>query len=242
MRLVLFTLVGAAAIGLLYLACYGGFGGPVDWLMKTERHGPRDGNRIALTFDDGPDPLRTPALLDALAELDVKATFFVTGRQVDAHPELCARLVREGHTIGNHTYSHRYLPLARSRSVEAELRATDHAIKRATGVVPVIARPPYGGRSPWTVRAFARAAKRLVLWDLNSWDWKGKPAHDVADRVVSRARAGSIVLFHEAREGGETTVAAVRLVVPRLRDRGFELVTVDRLSSPRDCPAVVTAA
>lgn len=229
MRFVLLGLVGFATAGLLYLLCYGGYGGPIDWLMKTERHGARASNQVALTFDDGPDPVHTPVLLDALAELGVKATFFVTGRAVDAHPELCARIVSEGHVVGNHTYSHRYLPLARSRSVAHELRATDHAIERATGVVPRLARPPYGGRSPWTVRAFVRAAKRLVLWDVNSFDWKGKPAPELAERVLARARSGSIVLFHEAREGGSVTVDAVRLVVPELLARGFQLVTVDTM-------------
>ena len=93
-------------------------------------------------------------------------------------------------------------------------------------MVPAIARPPYGGRSPRNVRAFARSGKRLVLWDLNSFDWKGAPAPDVARRVVERTRPGSIILMHEAREGGEVTVEAVRLLVPELRARGFELATV----------------
>ncbi|MBA3454513.1 MAG: polysaccharide deacetylase family protein [Deltaproteobacteria bacterium] len=210
----------------LYLLCYGGYSGPVDWLMGTMRHGPRDRQVVALTFDDGPDPVRTPALLDALAELDAPATFFLVGDIVDANAEIVRRIAREGHEIGNHTYSHRYLPLARSRSVERELRATDRAVEQATGIVPVLARPPWGGRSPWTVRAFRRLAKRLVLWDVNSYDWKGKPAREVVARVLERARPGSIILMHEARESGEVTIEAVRLLIPALRARGFELVTV----------------
>ena len=135
-------------------------------------------------------------------------------------------MAREGHELGNHTYCHRYLPLARSRSVARELGRTDRAIASATGVVPKLARPPWGVRSPWTVRAFARLAKRLVLWDVNSYDWKGKPADDVVARVLERARPGSIILLHEARAGGETTIEAVRRLIPALRARGFELVTV----------------
>ena len=219
--------LGIAALGgLLYLLCYGGYGGPVDWLMRTVRHGRRDRPKIALTFDDGPDPVHTPALLDALAELDAKATFFLVGDTVARNPVVARRIARDGHELGNHTYCHRYLPLARSRSVERELRATDREIERATGVVPKVARPPWGGRSPWTVRAFTRLAKRLVLWDVNSYDWKGKGATDVVERVLDRARPGSIILMHEAREGGATTVEAVRRLVPALRARGFELVTV----------------
>ena len=221
------SIVSAAAIvGLLYLLCYGGFEGPIDWLMGTDPHGDRNRRRVALTFDDGPHPVHTAPLLDALAELGAPATFFVVGRDVDANPELVARIAREGHELGNHTYRHRYLPLARSRSVERELRATDQAVSRAAGIIPRIARPPWGGRSPRNVRVFQRLRKRLVLWDVNSFDWKGKPAAQVVERVLARARAGSIILMHEARDGGETTIAAVRLLVPALRARGFELVTV----------------
>jgi peptidoglycan/xylan/chitin deacetylase (PgdA/CDA1 family) len=223
----LVALLGAATLLVgLYLLYYGGYGGPIDWLMRTDRHGPRDRRVVALTFDDGPDPVRTPALLDALAELDAPATFFLVGDIVDANADVVRRIAREGHELGNHTYSHRYLPLARSSSVERELRATDRAVQRATGIVPTLARPPWGGRSPWTVRAFRRLAKRLVLWDINSNDWKGAPARAVAERVLERARPGSIILMHEAREGGEVTIEAVRLLVPALRARGFELVTV----------------
>lgn len=228
MVILLVVLSIAAAVGLLYLLCYGGFQGPVDWIMRTDSHGDRERPRIALTFDDGPHPVHTGPLLDALAELDAPATFFVVGKDVDANPELVARMVRDGHEVGNHTYRHRYLPLARSRSVEHELRATDRAIAQAAGVVPAVARPPWGGRSPRNVRVFQRLRKRLVLWDVNSFDWKGKPAREVADRVLERARPGSIILMHEAREGGATTVDAVRLVIPALRARGFELVTVSR--------------
>jgi len=225
-------LVPPAVAGLGYLLCYGGFEGPFDWAMDTITHASRDRRRVALTFDDGPDPRRTPALLDALAELGAPATFFVLGKHVDAHPALAARIAREGHELGNHTYSHRYLPLARSHDVALELAATDAAIARATGIVPTLARPPYGGRSPRNIRAFARQGKRLVLWDLNSFDWKGAPASDVARRCLDRARPGSIILMHEAREGGEVTVDAVRLLVPALRARGLELTTVSRALAP----------
>ena len=228
MVLVLSVATLAAIVGLLYLLCYGGFEGPVDWIMGTDPHGDRDRPRVALTFDDGPHPVHTARLLDTLAELGVPATFFVVGKDVDRNPALVARMARDGHELGNHTYRHRYLPLARSRSVEHELRATDQAIVRAAGVVPKVARPPWGGRSPRNVRVFQRLKKRLVLWDVNSFDWKGKPAREVALRVLDRTRAGSIVLMHEARDGGETTIEAVRMLVPALRARGFELVTVSR--------------
>lgn len=211
---------------LTYLLFYGGFSGPIDWVMRTQRHLRRDRRVVALTFDDGPDPVRTPALLDVLAEANAPATFFLLGDAVEMHPDVVARMASEGHELGNHTYCHRYLPLARSRSVERELAKTDRAIADATGHVPKVARPPWGGRSPWTVRAFARLAKRLVLWDVNSYDWKGRPAAQVVERVLERTRPGSIILMHEARDGGEETIEAVRQLIPALRARGYQLVTV----------------
>ena len=228
LHLLLALLVSGAVVGLAYLVCYGGIEGPVDWAMDTAVHGSRDRRVIALTFDDGPDIARTPALLDALAELHVPATFFVLGKRVDEHPELCARIAREGHEIGNHTYNHRYLPLASSSSVHAELVATDAAIERATGHIPTLARPPYGGRSPLNVRVFDRQGKRVVLWDINSFDWKGAPANDVARRVLERARPGSIILMHDGGRPQDETIDAVRLLVPELRARGYDLVTVSR--------------
>jgi len=219
----------AAVIGATYLLWYGGWHGPIDWRARGGVHrAPGDRPFVALTFDDGPDPTRTPALLDALAELDVKATFFVVGAGVDANPEVCRRIAAEGHELGNHTYHHRYLPLVGQATVASELARTDRAIEAAAGVVPTVARPPWGARRPSTLRTFARHAKRLVLWDVNSFDWRGASADAVARRVLDRARPGSIILMHDAREGGEVTIEAVRLMVPALRARGFELVTVSR--------------
>lgn len=217
----------AVAIGLSYLVWYGGWRGPIDWIIPGGIHrGSGERRCIALTFDDGPDPAHTPELLAALAALDVKATFFVVGAGVDANPAVCRQIVAGGHEIGNHTYNHIYLPLAGSTSVANELAATDRAIMRATGVTPTLARPPWGARRPSTMRTFARHAKRLVLWDVNSFDWRGAPAAEIALRVLDRVRPGSIVLMHDARAGGAVTIEAVRILVPALRARGFELVTV----------------
>ena len=231
MLFLLAPLVPGVAVGLGYLACYGGFEGPVDWAMDTAVHGSRDRRVLALTFDDGPDPDRTPALLDALAELGVPATFFVLGEHADKYPELCARIAREGHELGNHTYTHPYLPLRRSRDVATELARTDRAIENATGIVPTLARPPYGGRSPRNVQAFRAAGKRLVLWDVNSYDWKGAPGIEVAERVVERVRPGSIILMHDGGRDHKGTLDAVKLAVPALRERGYAFETVSRAIS-----------
>jgi peptidoglycan/xylan/chitin deacetylase (PgdA/CDA1 family) len=157
----------------------------------------------------------------------------VLGERADQHPELCARIAREGHELGNHTYTHPYLPLRRSRDVATELARTDRAIEKATGIVPTLARPPYGGRSPRNVQAFRRAGKQLVLWDVNSYDWKGAPGAEVAQRVVDRVRPGSIILMHDGGRDHKGTLDAVKLAVPALRERGYTFETVSSaISSP----------
>ena len=107
-----------------------------------------------------------------------------------------------------------------------ELAAADAAIERATGRIPTLARPPYGGRSPLNVRVFDRLAKRVVLWDINSYDWKGAPAPDVAQRILERARPGSIILMHDGGRPQHETIETVRMLVPELRARGYDFATV----------------
>jgi peptidoglycan-N-acetylglucosamine deacetylase len=219
----LLALGAPVTAGLGYLWCYGGLRGPVDWLARgiSARAGAPTG-RIALTFDDGPDPVRTPLLLDVLAAAGVQASFFLVGEAVDRHPELARRIAEAGHDLGNHTYSHAYLPLRRSDSVLDQLARTDRAIRSATGVQPTRMRPPYGGRRLATVRACRRRGQRMVLWDINPFDWRGGSADAICAHVMAAARPGSVVLLHEARPGGETTVEAVRRLIPALRARGLE--------------------
>jgi peptidoglycan-N-acetylglucosamine deacetylase len=208
----------------LYLLCYGGMRGPIDWLMcQRAHHGRRDDHDkpIALTFDDGPHATHTPALLAALAELNVKATFFLVGSKVDANPQLARQIAQAGHEIGNHTYRHLYLPAHTGDTVLRELQQTDRAIARVTGVIPTLVRPPYGARSPLTLRAFAAAGKQVALWDVNSWDWKGHSAAVISQQVIERAQPGSVVLMHDVGPNGAATVDAVKLIVARLRSRGY---------------------
>lgn len=233
------ALAGASAS----LVCYGGVRGPVDWLGESVHRARTVGRRMALTFDDGPHPVHTPALLDVLAAQQVTATFFVVGAAVDAHPALCRRIVAEGHELGNHTYHHVYLPLRRRRDIAREIAATDRAIAAATGQVPTLVRPPYGARTLWTLRTLARLGKRVVLWDLNPFDWRGAAARTLAARVVADARPGSIVLLHDARPDGNVTVDAVRRMVPQLHARGFQLTTVgDLLACDRASASVQSSS
>lgn len=219
------------ALGVVALG-YGGLRGPVDWMYLPRAHaGNRARRAVALTFDDGPDPEVTPALLDVLRDANVRATFFVTGQQAAAHPGLIARMVSEGHQLGNHTWSHRCLPFCASRTVRAEINATDRAISDVTGTAPTWMRPPWGARAPWTLRELRALQKRVALWDVNSFDWRGESAEVIAARVLRNVRPGSVVLFHDRHPRGDQTVAAVQRLIIELRARSLEMVTVEELLS-----------
>src|SRR6266545_4589567 len=193
-----------------------------------------DGTRpeVALTFDDGPHPVFTPRLLDLLRDLGVPATFFCVGICAAAYPELVARTVQAGHLVGNHTWSHPYLPDLTRDEVLRQVDATGEVLRNATGAVPALVRPPYGSRTPEVLRWFAGQDLTTVLWDVDARDWAGPGTEAIVHTVTTSATAGSIVLMHDAGGDRTQTLAAVPRVVASLRKRGYRFVTVDRLSPP----------
>lgn len=180
---------------------------------------------VALTFDDGPGP-KTGQLLDALKQADAAATFFVVGPNVEARPEVLARMVAEGHEIGNHTWNHRMLTsLARDR-VAREIGSVTDAVKDAIGVPPTLLRPPYGATNTTVKMA---AGVPVVLWDVDTLDWKVRDAKKVVSNTLRDTKPGSIVLMHDIHS---STVDAVPAILKGLRSRGYHLVTVSELLAP----------
>ncbi|WP_082310612.1 polysaccharide deacetylase family protein [Nonomuraea sp. SBT364] len=177
---------------------------------------------VALTFDDGPGP-HTATLLRHLAAHDARATFFVVGRNVAADPGLARRIVAAGHQIGGHTWSHPDLTTLPPAAIRAELARTDRAVRAATGVTPKIVRPPYGALNA-TVRAQTR--RPMVLWDVDTEDWRLHDTAVVARRAIRQVRPGSVVLFHDIHA---ETVRAIPRVLRCLSARGYRFVTVDQL-------------
>ncbi len=188
-----------------------------------------EGPYIALTFDDGPQQKLTPKLLDLLAAHHIKATFFVIGQNVVEHPQIVARAMREGHEIGNHSWSHPNLGKMSDEGVRRQLQETDEAIVRATGVHPVLMRPPYGSLTPRQRRwVHAEFGYDIVLWDVDPLDWKRPGPSVICNRIVAETRPGSIVLSHDIQAG---TIAAMPQVLSDLEAKGFKFVTVSELIS-----------
>src|SRR5438309_416513 len=208
-----------------------------------------DGPYIAMTFDDGPSATLTPKLLDLLAAHHIKATFFVIGENVAEHPEIVARAAREGHEIGNHSWSHPNLAKMSEEGVRSQLRRTDDAIKSATGVRPTLLRPPYGSitarEKRWIHDEFGY---QIILWDVDPNDWKRPGPAVVRTRILKETRPGSIVLSHDIHPG---TIEAMPSTFVALEAKGFKFVTVSELirtavaqpphASPRTGGSIPTA-
>jgi peptidoglycan/xylan/chitin deacetylase (PgdA/CDA1 family) len=190
-----------------------------------------DGRRLALTFDDGPNPGATPLILDALAARGVKATFFILGRHADAWPDLVRRVADEGHVIGNHGWHHRKLHVRGPGYVRQDLTMGTESIERASGVRPRLFRAPHGFRSPWVTPIAASLGQKTVGWSRGVWDSNRPGAEKIARRTVDWTRPGSIMLLHDgdgydANGDRRQTADAVPMILDQLLERGYRFVTV----------------
>ncbi|MEU9245433.1 bifunctional polysaccharide deacetylase/glycosyltransferase family 2 protein [Streptomyces sp. NPDC048385] len=209
-------------------------GGPVIAGAAGSPHTARPKARtIALTFDDGPDPVWTPRILDVLRRNHVHATFFVVGTQVVAHPELVRRIIAEGHQIGIHTFTHPDLARLAPWQRSLELRETQLAVAGAADVTTALLRPPYSSQNDalddadWSVLKQADAAGYVtVLSTLDAEDWQRPGTARVLANATPHGTAGQILLMHDAGGDRSQTVAALRTLIPRLKAQGFRFSTV----------------
>jgi chitooligosaccharide deacetylase len=195
--------------------------------------------KLALTFDDGPSQWTEP-LLEALAEEDARATFFVLGSHVLERPDVLRRCAAAGNEIGNHTWSHPSLTECDDDTIRDELLRTGEAIASVLGAAPRRFRAPNFGLDGRVAAIAAELGLEHVGCDVNPDDWRpGLEARTIADAVLASARDGAIVDLHDGRPPEPTTarrdctptVDAVRLLLPALRGRGYELLTVSELSA-----------
>ncbi len=197
-----------------------GSGGRVLW------HGPRDHRRIALTFDDGPDDL-TPSYLEVLAELAVPATFFVMGDRLALRPAAMAAYRAAGHQVGSHGYVHQRFTRQWPRQLLTQLRRCDALMAPRHRAHARWVRPPHGTLSIVALTTLLAGGYTVGMWSHDSRDYDGAAAARIAERCgPDRVTSGDVILLHE---GQAQTVAALRTLVPRLRDAGFELVTMENL-------------
>jgi chitin deacetylase len=183
---------------------------------------------IALTFDDGPWPNSTAQALDVLKKNNVKATFFVVGRQVQKYPQLAQRIVAEGHAIANHSWSHQYHRYSEAGAA-SEIDKTADIVYKITGVKTNLFRPP-GGILNNGLAAYAQQKKYgVVMWSADSLDWRYHNANVLLSRVLKEASTGGIVLMHDGGGDRSKTLRALPQLMGELKKRGYKFVTVPEL-------------
>lgn len=184
---------------------------------------------VALTYDDGPS-VSTPAILDILEKYDARATFFVVGDRIDGnsrYQSYVKRAVDLGCQIGNHTYEHKTLTSLSAAQIQSQISKCDAAVNKAAGVIPSIMRPPGGARNSTVDQA---VGKPLILWSIDTLDWKTRDSSSTISAVLDDIRDGDIVLMHDLYSA---TAEASKTIIPSLIKKGYQLVTVEELAACR---------
>ena len=191
------------------------------------RRFPTGGQKLlALTIDDGPTPRITPKMLDILRARKARATFFVLGSLAAGQPNLLRRMVKEGHAIGSHTFTHRYFT-SQTEAVE-ELHKTAAAIKSAVGFSPTLFRPPGGFRDSWTYRLAKEEGYTVVLWTIDSFDCQTGDFGAIVRNATRRPSPGDIILIHDAA-AKRGTLRALPRILDHLIAKGWRFVTIPEL-------------
>lgn len=196
--------------------------------------------KIALTFDDGPHPINTPQIMDILHEQGVRATFFLIGKHLSAHPDIGKAIANAGHETGNHTYSHKLLMKLSNEDIDEEIQKTHRLLSALDGQKPRFLRPPMGLFSKRVLDVIDHAGYQTVVGDVYPRD-PHRPGKDkIVRRILNRTRAGSIIILHD---GGNTetvdrsqTILALKEIIPALKQKGFEFVTLSEMFHPSHIP------
>lgn len=185
--------------------------------------------KIALTFDDGPHPRYTERILGILEKYNVKATFFVIGVNIQNYPEPLKKIYEAGHEVGNHTFLHDNGRDLNSENARLEMEKCDNLIYESIGIRPKLFRPPRGACNDDVVDAAQSLGYSIVLWSVDTLDWKGTSSECIAQTVNSRLRGGDIILMHDYTSRKNTTCDALEIIIPQLLSKGYEFVTVSEL-------------
>ncbi len=198
-------------------------------------HGNPSERKIALTFDDGPNEPYTSQILNILKSYNVKATFFLIGKNVEFYPETARKIAREGHSIGNHTYSHPDLALELKFQIDEQIKAAEDVIFNATGIRTKLFRPPYGLDNPWVFREVENMGYVIIKWSVSGGNGGAEITADkIVQRVLGNVENGSIILLHDGNRLAKGTdrsqlVKALPIIIESLQRRGYQFVTIPEL-------------
>ncbi|MBN9645355.1 MAG: polysaccharide deacetylase family protein [Terrisporobacter othiniensis] len=193
------------------------------------KNGSREEKIIALTFDDGPHPKETHEVLDVLNKYNVKGTFFVVGKHANWYSKPLIRAAKEGHEIGNHTFTHPDISNLSSEDIKREIKECEDTLVKLTGKKPTLFRPPYGSYSETKLGEIAKeCGYKIILWTtIDAKDWKNPPSSQISDIIINKAKNGDIILLHDYAT--ENTVKALDTIIPEMMKKGYKFVTVSEL-------------
>lgn len=202
--------------------------------MIVKRYSPPTNNKVvALTFDDGPWPVQTEQILNILKAEEIKATFFVIGKQAYRYPLVMRRIVAEGHVVGNHTQGHMILDKVSRPAVRQQIADGQTAVQKTTRTRPKWFRPPGGHLSAAVGAEMQRYGLSLVMWSVDPQDWREPPAGALGAELLRTIKPGSIVLLHDGGGTRTGTVGALPFVIHELKRQGYTFVTLDELTAKR---------
>ncbi|VBB08291.1 polysaccharide deacetylase [Lucifera butyrica] len=199
--------------------------------------GDRKSEKVALTFDDGPDPVYTPQILDILNKYNARATFFVVGKHAEKYPDLVRRIISEGHTLGIHGYRHRFAWLLDPVSSIQEIKKGNEVIRKIIGNGPFLFRPAWGVFNLCSLIYLWLSQEKAILWSFFARDWEtGATSDSIFNHVICRIKPGSVVVFHDrctkpwaVEDGPAKTIQALPEILESIQTRGLDPVPVEDL-------------
>jgi peptidoglycan/xylan/chitin deacetylase (PgdA/CDA1 family) len=229
------ALTGAAVVS----AGYQSIAPTGQWFGRAFHAGQRGSKQIALTFDDGPNDPHTLNLLEVLAKHNVRATFFLIGRYVRQQPDIAREIAKQGHVIGNHTFTHPLLIFEPSSWIRREISQCRDAIGEAVGEQSNLFRPPWGGRRPGVFRLVRDLELEPIMWNVTGYDWNAPSADYIEQKVTRKIRGGDVVLLHDGSHAAfgtdrSKTVQAVDRMIARYHAEGYQFVTIPEMMRSSD--------
>jgi peptidoglycan/xylan/chitin deacetylase (PgdA/CDA1 family) len=228
------ALTGLATAAAAVTAGYQSMAPTGQWYGRTFTGLPRGTKQLALTYDDGPNDPHTLRLLEVLAKHNVHATFFLIGRYVRQRPEIAREVVKAGHIIGNHTFTHPLLTLKSAAEVRQELTTCRVALQDAIGEPTSLFRPPFGGRRPAVLRIARELGLKTVMWNAMGYDWTATPSTVIEQKVTKQIRGGDVILLHDGghqQMGADRsqTVLATDHLIAKYKSEGYDFVTIPQM-------------